>query len=49
MPSSTPWRFSRWSAETPAETGQLKLWPQPQVRFALGLVILKPDSFNPSV
>ena len=31
------------------ESNQLKLWPQPQVRDALGLVIAKPDCSSPSL
>jgi hypothetical protein len=36
-------------APVEGESNQLKLWPQPQVREALGLVIAKPDCSSPSL
>ena len=36
-------------APVEGEANQLKLWPQPQVREALGLVIAKPDCSSPSL
>jgi hypothetical protein len=36
-------------APVEGEADQLKLWPQPQVREALGLVIAKPDWSSPSL
>jgi hypothetical protein len=36
-------------APVEGEADQLKLWPQPQVREALGLVIANPDCSSPSL
>jgi hypothetical protein len=36
-------------APVEGEANQLKLWPQPQVREALGLVMAKPDCSSPSL
>jgi hypothetical protein len=36
-------------APVEGEANQLKLWPQPQVREAFGLVIANPDCSRPSL